>query len=57
MTGFPSQLHSVESMPAFHCGSGCGLPTNARVSAADERELTFQTELSTLPAPKEFQAS
>jgi len=53
----PSPVILGESMPASIAEVVALYQTNARVSAADERELNgFRPELSTLPTPKEFQS-
>jgi very-short-patch-repair endonuclease len=53
----PSPVTLGESMPASIAEVVALYQTNARVCAADERELNgFRPELSTLPAPKEFQS-
>jgi very-short-patch-repair endonuclease len=53
----PSPVTLGESMPASIAEVVALYQTNARVSAAYERELNgFRPELSTLPTPKEFQS-
>lgn len=53
----PSPVTLGESMPASIAEVVALYQTNARVSAADERELNgFRPELSALPTPKEFQS-
>ena len=53
----PSPVKLGESMPASIAEVVALYQTNARVSAADERELNgFRPDLSALPTPKEFQS-
>jgi very-short-patch-repair endonuclease len=51
----PSPVTLGESLPVSHADVVALYQTNARISAADERELVgFRPELTALPSPKEF---